>query len=197
MTHPILAHARCFGVAAIVMAVAVTDATAQETLGELIETYEMAEPEIDPVTGEEIVSADDFSETTMPERDIRDTPQSAEEEMEFLTRFEPLDYDVILSDNAAIARYVEVYRQAQDAAQAIYEAEAAFNTLRALTPEEAEDMFPDGDYDDALNAANDALYWAVEDGNKSGASLREARFTLTGGPVSDEQAAELDRLLGL
>ncbi len=197
MTHPVLAHARCFGVAAIVMAVAVGHVTAQESLGEFVENMEVSEPTFDSETGEEIVSEEDFAATTLPERDLSEMPQSPEEEIAFQTSFEPLDYDVILGNEAAIARYIQVYRQAQDAAQAIYEAEAAFNTLRALTPEAAEEMFPDGGYDEALNAANDTLYWAIEDGNMAGINLREARFTLAGGPVSDEQAAELDRLLGL
>lgn len=197
MTYPVLAHARCFGVAAIVMAVAVSQAAAQGSLSETVENMEVSEPKFDPETGEEIVSAEDFAATTLPERDISEMPQNPEEEIAFQSSFEPLDYDVILGNETAIARYVEVYRQAQDAAQAIYEAEAEFNTLRALTPEAAEEMFPDGGYDEALNAASDTLYWAIEDGNMAGTNLREARSTLAGGPVSDEQAAELDRLLGL
>lgn len=198
MTHPVLAHARCFGAAAIVAAVTVSGASAQQpSMQDVADSLELAEPTFDPATGEEVVDAEIFAQTTAPEIEQTEDPTEEGDGITFLTAFEVLDYDVVLSNERAVAYYRSSYRLAQEAAQNIYDAEAAFNALYNLTPEQVEEQFPDGGYDDALNAANDAFYWAMEDGRSASATLREARFRLAGGPISDEQAAELDRLLGL
>lgn len=94
------------------------------------------------------------------------------------------------------------YQQARigvaTAAEAAQAADAEYQRLLALTPEEIAIEFPDGGYEEALSiAASNAL---AADGLAAYAQTKvdESYMTLTGGrELSADAMAELDRLLGL